>query len=339
MRTATVLIVGMGLGALICASAQARPNPSPNSGPTPSKGAKAASNASDRSIGGARKGQAPNFTVDMRAANAVDLNVRDVRPSSVGFSAAPQAVATRSEDPSFGLSPAGAYGDAKLLDANRYYEGHGPVTWRSNAFVVGQGAHAVDSVRVSVASVSETGATRPLSLVRPDDEDSFEDRDVDVAVTRGWPAAVKLDNGKYALDVTPHAGVGFGGAGGSAEAGATVRFGKSMQDKVSNSLGVRDGREMGDRGRWYVFAAASGQAVGLNMLRSTDGDWSRAGFTADNSSKLIGDGQAGVAWRKGAMQASFGYVHRSIKARDQLMGMSSQKDEMVALSFSLKPHW
>jgi len=133
--------------------------------------------------------------------------------------------------------------------------------------------------------------------------------------------------------------VGFGGAGGSAEAGATVRFGKKMGDRVVNSLGVRDGRAFGDRGRWYVFAAASGQAVGLNMLRSQDGDWSRAGFTSDNSSKLIGDGQAGVAWRRGPMQASFGYVHRKIRAKDQIMGMATQKDEMVALSFSLKPHW
>ena len=331
MRAATVLIVGMGLGALICASAQARPNPG--------RAAKAAANTSDRSIGDVRKGRATSFTVDLRAAEAAGLSVRDVRPSTVGFSAAPQSMAAGSEDPSFGLSPAGAYGDAKLLDANRYYEGHGPVIWRSNVFVVGQSHRAVDSMRVSVARVSETGNSRPLSLVRPDGEDSFADRDVDVLVTRGWPAAVKLDNGKYALDVTPHAGLGFGGAGGSAEAGATVRFGKSMQDKVSNSLGVRDGREMGNRGRWYVFAAASGQAVGLNVLRSSDGDWSRAGFTTDNSSKLLSDGQAGVAWRKGDMQASFGYVHRSIKARDQLMGMSSQKDEMVALSFSLKPHW
>jgi hypothetical protein len=39
------------------------------------------------------------------------------------------------------------------------------------------------------------------------------------------------------------------------------------------------------------------------------------------------------------MQASFGYVHRKIRAKDQIMGMATQKDEMVAFSFSLKPHW
>jgi hypothetical protein len=331
MRILTMLVAGLGLGALLCAPAYARP--------TSQKATKAAE--SSNRIAEARRKAVPgqNFTVDLGATRALDLSLRDVRPASVGFSAAPQAVATRTADPSFDLSPAGAYGDAKLLDANRYYEGHGPVTWRSNAFVVGQGDHVVDSVRVSVASVAREGLTRPLALVRPD-QDSFEDRDVDVTVTRGWPAAVKLTSGKYALDVTPHAGLGIGGAGGTAEAGATVRFGKkSMEDRVVNSLGVSDGRAFGNRGRWYVFAAASGQAVGLNMLRSEDGDWSRAGFTADNNSKLIGDRQAGVAWRRGAMQASFGYVHRSIKAKDQIMGMATEKDEMVAMTFSLKPHW
>jgi hypothetical protein len=133
--------------------------------------------------------------------------------------------------------------------------------------------------------------------------------------------------------------LGFGGAGGSAEAGATVRFGKKMGNQVVDSLGVQDGRQFGQRGRWYVFAAASGQAVGMNMLRGSEGDWSGAGVTSDASSKLVGDGQAGVAWRKGPMQASFGYVHRKIKAKDVIMGMATQKDEMLAFSFSLRPHW
>jgi hypothetical protein len=326
MRALGAFVAVVSLGALACAPAYARPTAKKKPAAPVQTSAQAGDPAQSR------------FLIDARVGQPVDLSVRNVRPSEVGFAEAPPAVSERGGDPSFLLSPAAAYGDAKLLDANRYYEGRGAVTWRSDAFVVGEGAHAVDSVRVSVASVAQGGANRPLALVRPD-ADSFEDRDVDVTVTRGWPAAVKLDNGKYALDVTPHAGLGFGGAGGSAEAGATVRFGKSMQDKVVNSLGVGDGRAFGERGRWYVFAAASGQAVGLNMLRSGDGDWSRAGFTADNSSKLVGDGQAGVAWRKGAMQASFGYVHRSIKAKDQIMGMATQKDEMVAFSFSLKPHW
>ena len=316
MRAFTAFVAVVSLSALAVATAQARP--------TPQKSAP----------------KSPSFVVDTRAGQPVDLSVRNVRPATaaVAFTETPRTGSERASDPSFSLSPAGAYGDAKLLDANRYYEGHGAVTWRSNAFVAHENERAIDSVRVSVASVASAGQTRPLALVRPD-EDSFEDRDVDVTVTRGWPAAVSLGSGKYALDVTPHAGLGFGGAGGSAEAGATVRFGKKMGDRVANSLGVTDGRQFGDRGRWYVFAAASGQAVGMNMLRGGDGDWSRAGLTTDTSSKLVGDGQAGLAWRRGPMQASFGYVHRKIRAKDQIMGMATQKDEMVAFSFSLKPHW
>ena len=331
MRAFTAFVAVVSLSALATATAQARPTPA-KTGASQSAIVKAATVKASNLA-------APSFVVDTQAGQPVDLSARTVRPVAVAFAETPRTQSERASDPSFSLSPAGAYGDAKLLDANRYYEGRGPVTWRSNAFVAYEGDRAVDSVRVSVASVAQAGATRPLALVRPDDGDSFEDRDVDVTVTRGWPAAVSLGSGKYALDVTPHAGLGVGGAGGSAEAGATVRFGKKMGDRVVNSLGVNDGRQFGDRGRWYVFAAASGQAVGLNMLRNSEGDWNRAGFTTDNNSKLIGDGQAGVAWRKGAMQASFGYVHRSIKAKDQIMGMATQKDEMVAFSFSLKPHW
>lgn len=330
MRACTAFAAGLGLSVLAIATAQAQP----------SRSAKSSSPA-DRASSAARKAP-PSFVVDMRAARAatpVDLGVHNVRPAaSVGFAEAPAARTERASDPSFALSPAGAYGDAALLDANRYYEGRGAVNYRSSAVVVGEGAHAVDSVRMSVASVAPAGRTRPLALVRPD-EDSFEDRDVDVTVTRGWPAAVSVGAGKYALDVTPHAGLGFGGAGGSAEAGATVRFGKKMGNQVVDSLGVQDGRQFGQRGRWYVFAAASGQAVGMNMLRGSEGDWSGAGVTSDASSKLVGDGQAGVAWRKGPMQASFGYVHRKIKAKDVIMGMATQKDEMLAFSFSLRPHW
>ena len=336
MRTCRALVAGVGLSVLAFAVAQARPTVPPAA----SKAAASSSSPADKASAAGRKtAPPPSFIVDARVSQPVDLGVRNVRPAAaVAFAESPRTKSERSSDPSFALSPAGAYGDAKLLDANRYYEGRGAVTWRSNAFVVGEGDHAVDSVRVSVASVAGVGASRPLALVRPD-EDSFDDRDVDVTVTRGWPAAVSLAAGKYALDVTPHAGLGFGGAGGSAEAGATVRIGKKMGNQVVDSLGVRDGRQFGDRGRWYVFAAASGQAVGMNMLRSGDGDWSRAGLTSDNSSKLVGDGQAGVAWRSGPMQASFGYVHRKIKAKDQIMGMASQKDEMVAFSFTYKPHW
>jgi len=268
----------------------------------------------------------------------------DLSSASTGFAAAEVAAPEAELDGGFALSPAAAFaGDARILDTDRYYDGAGPVTWRSNAFTrQAEAGGPIDSVRVSVAGVARTAAVAPLTLVRPNGSDAYDVQDIDVTVTRGWPSAVSLKGRRFALDVTPHAGVGFGGAGGSAEAGATVRLGKkrNMGDRVNDALGVREGDEaFGDRGRWYIFAAASGRAVGLNMLRGQNGDWSRAGLTQDATSRLIGDSQAGVAWRKGPMQASLGYIHREIKAKEGIMGLATQKDDVVALSFSLKPHW
>lgn len=267
----------------------------------------------------------------------------DLSSASTGFAAAEVAAPEAELDGGFALSPAAAFaGDARILDTDRYYDGAGPVTWRSNAFTrQAEAGGPIDSVRVSVAGVARTAAVAPLTLVRPG-SDAYDVQNVDVTVTRGWPSAVSLKGRKFALDVTPHAGIGYGGAGGSAEAGATVRLGKkrNMGDRVNDALGVHEGDEaFGDRGRWYIFAAASGRAVGLNMLRGQNGDWSRAGLTQDATSRLIGDSQAGVAWRKGPMQASLGYIHREIKAKEGIMGLATQKDDVVALSFSLKPHW
>lgn len=301
-------------------------------------------------VGQKNLGKAPK-TADAKPAAPMSFQVkpeslRPLGPDSVAAFAAVDLDAPEAQlDGGFALAPGAALdGDARILDADRYYDGVGPVTWRSNAFTrQAQAGGPIDSVRVSMAGLTPTAAYAPLTLVRPDSEDGYALREVDVTVTRGWPGAVTLKGRKFALDVTPHAGVGYGGAGGSAEAGATVRLGrkKNMGSRVNDALGVQDGNAtFGDRGRWYIFAAASGRAVGLNMLRGQNGDWSRAGLTQDAASKLIGDSQAGVAWRKGPMQASLGYIHREIKARgDGIMGLATQKDDVVALSFSLKPQW
>ena len=307
------------------------------------KASKASPSKPSKTVVASDRAAAVSFQMNALTAEPLKLSRKDAQPAdtaAVGF--APREVESPQArvEGQFALSPAATFGDVRLLDADRYYDGRGPVSWRSDAFVVGQtDGGAVDSVRVSVAAVARNAAIAPLSLVRPDAQ-AFDAENIDVTLTRGWPSAVKLAAGKYALDFSPHAGFGFGDAGGSAEAGATVRLGKNVEDRVSDSLGLRDGDEaFGQRGRWYVFAAASGRAVGLNMLRGQNGDWSRAGMSSDVNSKLIGDAQAGVAWRKGPMQASVGYIRREMKAKDVIMGMATQKDSMVAFSFSLKPHW
>jgi hypothetical protein len=298
--------------------------------------------ASDRSVPVADKAPATtptkiSFQVKPEAVRPLELST-----GVTGFVARDVDAPEAEVEGGFALSPAAVTGDARLLDADRYYDNAGPVMWRSNAYTRQDAAGGpIDSVRVSMAGVARNAAIAPLMLVRPD-SDAYDVKDVDVTVTRGWPSAVSLAGSRFALDVTPHAGVGFGGAGGSAEAGATVRLGKkkNMGDRVNDALNVREGDEaFGNRGRWYIYAAASGRAVGLNMLRGQNGDWMRAGLTQDTTSRLIGDSQAGVAWRKGPMQAAFGYIHREIRAKEGNMGLATQKDDVVALSFSLKPHW
>ena len=167
----------------------------------------------------------------------------------------------------------------------------------------------------------------------------------------GWairdPAAdtMRLALGKFAfgaggvaVEVEPHAGLAFDSFGsGSAEAGATVQLSRAdLAAERLKALGVRDGAEFGDQGRWYIFAAASGRAVGLNMLHGEAG-WNRAGWSTDPTSKLVGDTQVGVGWRKGAIQTSVGFVHREVKGEHLLQGVDPHADSMVAFSFSVRP--
>lgn len=182
--------------------------------------------------------------------------------------------------------------------------------------------------RLRYSSGTPLRSADPLSVLRPDaarDPEAF-----DLSYTRGWPGAVRFDAGDYALDVTPHAGVGLTDQGGSAEAGATVRLGADLDDALGRF--VKDGNSFGERPRWYLFAAASGRAVGYNFLREGE-SWTGSGMSTDEGS-FIGDAQAGVAWRKGDVQASFGYVHREIKAYDE-----EAEEGVLAFQLSIKPDW
>jgi hypothetical protein len=86
----------------------------------------------------------------------------------------------------------------------------------------------------------------------------------------------------------------------------------------------------GDRGRWSLYAATDNDAFGFNMLQGMHGEVRRAGFTNERVA-AIGDRQAGLAWRKGAMQASLGYVERELSS----LGESTQQ-RFVALTLSFK---
>jgi hypothetical protein len=196
------------------------------------------------------------------------------------------------------------------------------VRWRTTQVQISDDGSAVNSLRINLGDILSSPGGLPVNL----EDAQVRARAFEVALTRDWPAVLTYEGETYNVDVSPHAGVGLSSAGGSAEAGAVARLGKS----------VSDGKKFGNRGRWYLYAAASGKAVGLNVLKDDTG-WNRAGWTMDASSALISDAQLGVGWRRGAVQTSFGYVHREVKGRYMLMGQEAKDDSLVAFSLSIKP--
>ncbi|CAN7191770.1 DUF2219 family protein [Phenylobacterium sp. LjRoot219] len=207
-----------------------------------------------------------------------------------------------------------------------------PVRWRSTQVPLSPKTKLRVSVTDPLTAPGATGA----QLARA----GAETQNYEVSVVRDWPGAVSFKSGKVGIDVSPHAAVGVTPKGGLAEAGARVELShQGVEDEVVaglNAMGVDDGQVFGDKGRWYLFAAASGRAVGLNMLRSGAG-WDRAGWTTDESSTLVGDAQVGVGWRKGAMQTSLGVLHREAKAQHAYYGYQSEGDTLVAFSFAVRP--
>jgi len=177
------------------------------------------------------------------------------------------------------------------------------------------------------------GAPVPLNL---SDAAGFDVDGYDLRYTRGWPVARGYTPSGLEVTLTPHAGVGVGDRGGSAEAGATLRIGQGL-DRM-----VRDGTEaFGERARWYVYAAGSGRAVGYNFARTRDGDYARSGYSHDTGA-FLGDASIGVAYRKGAVQSSFGIVYREIEAEGLPRNANVDKDVsegLIAFQLSLKPEW
>jgi hypothetical protein len=176
-----------------------------------------------------------------------------------------------------------------------------------------------------------------------------EDDRVEVSLTREWPALFSGSAGDYDFDLSPHTTLGLSNAGHSAEAGAIIRFGHlgyqprdhtgQVRRNLSRlGLSAADGRAFGGRGRWYLFAGASGATVGLNLLRDPlNGDWRPGGLSSDTTSGFVTTAEAGVAWRQGPAQASLGYVRRRIRIDAPHPELYDSSDDAVALSVAVRP--
>jgi hypothetical protein len=226
---------------------------------------------------------------------------------------------------------------ASFVEREAYALGQGPVQYRSGEVRLGGSAEAgaVDSLRVNIAGILRTPGGLPLNLTHG----AFDPQSVDVTLIRSWPGAVSFSSDRFAVDLEPRAGFGVSSYGGQAVGGATLTVSTSREQRAVQRLkamGIGEGRRFGDTGRWYVFAAADGRAVGLNMLHGEQG-WDRAGWTTDATGALVGDAQVGVGWRKGDVQSSFGVIHREIRGQHMIFGQGTRQDTVAAFSFSIRP--
>lgn len=109
--------------------------------------------------------------------------------------------------------------------------------------------------------------------------------------------------GRFEVDVTPRANVELGSSGQSvAGAGALVRFGEGL---------VKDGRGVSDGG-WFLFIGADAQAL---TWRPRSSYLVSDGGVALEDMVIVGDAQAGIAWRTGLANVAFALVHREYNAR------------------------
>jgi len=284
----------------------------------------------------------PTFTVPAPGFQRATLDEFTTSPQFKGDDHPVRAIGGVFEMPAYRSTPL----DPVSLTLNSKPSGQGPMVWRTEEVILGtpngRTKGTIDSLRMTIGAMARLPAG--LAMGRDLEAADLDPKTFDLSYTRGWPSALTLKAGAYDLDVSPHAGLGMSNAGGSAEAGAMVRFGSNLNtefvQRFASGLGIHavDGARYGDQGRWYLFAAASGRAVGLNMTRdSQTGDLRRSGWSVDPSAAIIGDSQAGFGWRKGALQASLGYLHREVKNEFGVRGAGMGGDSMVAFSMSIHP--
>jgi len=84
------------------------------------------------------------------------------------------------------------------------------------------------------------------------------------------------------------------------------------------------------RGRWMLFAASSGKAYGLNLIRDTFGGWRNAGYSEERVARF-GSRQIGLGWRKDNRQVSLTATRRKLNSIDY-----SDKDTVVGVTVSVR---
>jgi len=84
------------------------------------------------------------------------------------------------------------------------------------------------------------------------------------------------------------------------------------------------------RGRWMLFAASSGKAYGLNLIRDSLGGWRNAGYSEEKLARF-GSRQLGLGYRKNNSLISLTATRRKLTSIDY-----SDKDTVVGVTVSVR---
>lgn len=160
-------------------------------------------------------------------------------------------------------------------------------------------------------------------------------------VEHRWRRWQELDGSRLRLpvlgigfDVMPHVALAAGNVFTYAAAGATFRFGEDLPDdygppRIRPALaGSGFFRESRDWFGWYLFAGFEGRAVARDIF--LDGNTFSSSHSVDKK-PLVGDLQAGLALRFGAVRLSYTYVLRTREFEGQ-----PQPDRFGAISVSIR---
>jgi hypothetical protein len=191
---------------------------------------------------------------------------------------------------------------------------------------------ATMAISAVLAAGSAAAQMSPYNPIGPVDMSAAQGDDFQGSdMTDGdWRPTLSFRTRKFDVGVSPYASLDPGPRGGLATAGARIELSRL------HDAGKLDGAASGADGRWYLFAATSGKAMGLNLLRNDSG-WDRGGWSAEPNSTLVGDAELGFGWRRGEVQTSLGYRHREGRRKHTMFAQKTQDDQLLAISFSFRP--
>lgn len=109
----------------------------------------------------------------------------------------------------------------------------------------------------------------------------------------------------------------------------SLRAPSSGLDLKHLALRVTSNERVRGKGRWFIFAAGSGQAFGLNLLRDPVRGWKPAGWSVERLAEF-GKAQLGIGWRKGSRQIAISAARREISA----YGIS-REDTVLGVTFTV----